>query len=354
MNFASIFPLPLPANILIFVLATVAVWIAGTRLAVFGDELSDRFSLSRAFIGLVFLATVTELPEIVTTITAASAGNAQLVLGNMFGGITMQTAILAIVDLLFVRHALTSWPRKPTHALEATLLIILLNIILAVSFLGEFEAFWGIGIGALSLAVFYPLVIALLHKYDEQSPWQPIDIPERAEEIIPFIKSKNIEELSKSQLIWHSAVASLMILIAGYILANRADAIADQAGLSSSFVGIAFLAAATSMPELSTTIAAARMGAYTMAISNIFGSNLIMVALILPADIAYRKGPILAEVDNIAQFSIVTGILVTAIYIAGILIRRTPRLFGAGVDSALVLVIYLTGLFAAFMLSSQL
>jgi cation:H+ antiporter len=96
------------------------------------------------------------------------------------------------------------------------------------------------------------------------------------------------------------------------------------------------------------------MGAYTMAISNIFGSNLIMIALILPADIAYRKGPILAEVDNIAQFSVVTGILVTAIYIAGILIRRTPRLFGAGVDSVLVLIVYLTGLYAAFVLGSQL
>lgn len=86
------------------------------------------------------------------------------------------------------------------------------------------------------------------------------------------------------------------------------------------------------MPELSTTIAAARMGAYTMAISNIFGSSLIMVALILPADIAYRSGPILADADQVAQFSIVTGILVTAIYISGILIRRTPRLFSAGID----------------------
>ncbi|MFK5979203.1 MAG: hypothetical protein QM488_09990 [Rhizobiaceae bacterium] len=353
MNFASLLPLSLPVNILLFVLATAVVWIAGTRLAVYGTELSDRFNLSRAFVGLIFLATVTSLPEIVTTITAATAGNAQLVLGNMFGGVTMQTAILAVVDLLFVRYALTSWPRKPTHALEAVLLIILLNIILTASFLGEFEAFWGIGLGALSLTLFYPLVIALLHRYDEQSPWQPIDIPEHAEETIPFIKSRNIEELSKNQVIWQSVFASLMILIAGYTLANRADIIAEQAGLSSSFVGIAFLAAATSMPELSTTIAAARMGAYTMAISNIFGSNLIMVALILPADIFYRKGPILAEIDNVTQFCIVTGILVTAIYIAGILIRRTPRLFGAGLDSVLVLIIYLASLFAAFMLSSQ-
>jgi cation:H+ antiporter len=325
--------------------------VAGTRLVVYGDKLSDRFGLTRAFIGLVFLATVTELPEIVTTLTAAIAGNAQLVLGNMFGGITMQTAILAVVDLLFVRYALTSWPRKPTHALEAVLLVILLNIILAVSFAGEFEVLPNIGLGALLLAVLYPLVIVFLGRYDEQSPWVPVDVPESDDSTEPFISSIKLEGLGTRALLTHAALFSLLILVAGYVTANRAGVIADQSGLGSSFVGIAFLAASTSMPELSTTIAAARMGAYTMAISNIFGSNLIMVALILPADIAYRGGPILAEVDKVAQFSIVTGILVSAIYICGILIRRTPRLFGAGLDSYLVLAVYLLGLVVAYKLS---
>ena len=93
------------------------------------------------------------------------------------------------------------------------------------------------------------------------------------------------------------------------------------------------------------------MGAYTMAFSNIFGSNLIMVALILPADIAYREGPILAEAGKIAQFSVITGILVSAIYVAGILIRRTPRFLGAGLDSALVLAIYLGSLWAVYQMT---
>ena len=90
------------------------------------------------------------------------------------------------------------------------------------------------------------------------------------------------------------------------------------------------------------------MGAYTMAISNIFGSNLIMIALILPADMAYRNGPILLEVDNSARLSISIGMLVTAIYVAGILIRRTPRLFGAGIDSISVLAIYAISIWLAY------
>ena len=345
------FPLSLPVNIAIFLLSTAVVWIAGTRLVIYGDKLSDHFTLSHAFIGLVFLATITELPEIVTTLTAAIAGNAQLALGNMFGGITMQTAILAVVDVIFVRYALTNWPRKPTHALEAVLLVILLNIILAVVFLGEYELFWSVGLGALLLAMLYPPFIALLGRYDEHSPWLPVDLPQSDEHTNRLISSKPLQGMSTSTLISRAGFISLLILMAGYITANRAEVIAEQSGLGSSFIGVAFLAASTSMPELSTTIAAARMGAYTMAISNIFGSNLIMVALILPADIAYRPGPILAAADKVAQFSIVTGILVTAIYIAGILVRRTPRLFGAGIDSLLVLVVYIFGLVAAYHLS---
>lgn len=74
---------------------------AGTRLAIYGDELSERQDLTREFVGIIFLAPVTQLPEIVTTIIAAQVDNAALVLGNMFGGITMQTAIVASYTRIF-------------------------------------------------------------------------------------------------------------------------------------------------------------------------------------------------------------------------------------------------------------
>ncbi len=341
-------PLSLPLNLVLFALATGLVWYAGTRMVVLGDELAERLGWTREFIGLVFLATATELPEIVTTITAAQAGNADLVLGNMFGGVTMQTAILAVADILFVRYALTSWPRKPTHALEAVFLVIFLNVLLLVSFLGEVEVVWAVGLGSLALFVAYPMVIGFLRQYDARGSWAPIDMPGDGESPVAILGGGDLQSKTTGNLLVQAGVAAFLILIAGYLVANRAEVIAEQTGYGASFIGIALLAAATSMPELSTTFKAARMGAYTMAISNIFGSNLIMLALILPADIVYREGPILAEVNPVAELSIVTGILVTTIYVAGLLIRRTPRVFGAGLDSYLVLAVYFGGLWAAF------
>ncbi|NKB53604.1 MAG: sodium:calcium antiporter [Rhizobiaceae bacterium] len=335
--------------VLVFAIAATSVWFAGTRLAIYGDELSERLKISKAFIGLIFLATVTELPEIVTTITAAQVGNSALVLGNMFGGITMQTAILAVADFFVVRNALTSWPRKPTHALLAVLLIVLLAMLLVITFLGDFALALNVGLGAILLSGAYPVVIAMLRRYDEKESWAPIDLPDESQQEVGFLSHDNhLEETPTRSLLLFSALTALTILVAGVALAMTADSIAEKTSLGSSFIGISLLAAATSLPELSTTFAAARMGAYTMALSNVFGSNLIMLALILPADMAYRNGPILAEVEPSAQFSLATGIVVTAIYVAGLLIRRTPSLLGAGLDSWLVMTVYLGMLISMF------
>lgn len=334
---------------LLFAGAAVVVWVAGTRLAIHGDAIAERLKLEREFVGLIFLATVTEFPEIVTTITAARVDNPSLVLGNMFGGITMQTAILAVADFFFVRYALTSWPRKPTHALVAVMLIVLLSALLIVTIIGDRAIIGSVGIGAILLAIGFPVVIALQRRFDQKSSWAPIDLPEdlgREDGITG--STEHFEGDSTALLLVRTAVYSLLILAGGVVLALSADAMSQQTALGSSFIGVSLLAASTSLPELSTTLAAARIGAYTMAIANIFGSNLIMLALLLPADIAYTAGPILAGADKAAQFSIVTGIMVTAIYVAGILIRRTPSILGAGLDSWLVMGIYIASLVTLF------
>ncbi|MDJ0629290.1 MAG: hypothetical protein QNJ44_13610 [Rhodobacter sp.] len=337
--------LPIWALAVVFATAGGIVWVAGTRLAVHGDEIAERWNLAREFVGLIFLAAVTELPEIVTTVTAAQVENAALVLGNLFGGITINTAILAVADFFAVRYALTSWPRKPTHALVAVMLIVLLSALLAVTLVGDVVLFGHVGLGALCLAIGFPVVIALQRQFDQKSSWAPVDLPEDDAPRGALVRSTaRLEGHSSARLVVEMAGYSVLILICGVLLALSADQLADRTGLGASFVGVALLAAATSLPELSTTLAAARVGAYTMAIANIFGSNLIMLALILPADLAYEAGPILSEAGVAAQFSIATGIAVTAIYVAGILIRRTPSILDAGLDSWLVMAVYIGSL----------
>ncbi|MDP7545688.1 MAG: sodium:calcium antiporter, partial [Alphaproteobacteria bacterium] len=100
--------LPLTWVIAIFVATAAAVWLTGTRLSYLADAISGRTGVGRAFMGLIFLAGITELPELVTTVYAAWKGSAALALNNMFGGIVMQTAILAVADAFVVHAVITA------------------------------------------------------------------------------------------------------------------------------------------------------------------------------------------------------------------------------------------------------
>ncbi len=341
---------PLYVNLLLFAACAAGVWIAGTRLTVYADEVAGRKHLARGLVGLIFLASATELPEIVTTLTAAVEQKAKLVLGNMYGGIALQTTILAVVDAFFVRAALSGYPRKPTNVLEAVLLILLLGLILGFTALEGRIGIAHVGAGSIILAATYLTSIFLLRGYDEHVDWVPVDLPAQHASSGEAPHRPNVTDLTLNGIYIRVAACCAAILFFGTLIVQLADSLAVQTGLGQSFVGATFLAATTSLPELSTTITAARLGAYTMAISNIFGSNLIMVVLLLPADIAYSQGRILAEAGPSEIFAIIVGIVVSAIYAVGLLVRRKPRFWNMGLDSVLILTVYVASLFALYAL----
>ncbi len=136
------------------------------------------------------------------------------------------------------------------------------------------------------------------------------------------------------------AVAAAVTWLVGTRLAVYADLIAERTGLGKAFIGLVLLAVATSLPELSTTIAAVRLGSYSMAISNIFGSNAIDVSLVFLADTLYRQGPILQAVDRSSMFVALAGIVLTCVYLVGLIERRDRVVLRMGLDSAAVLGLY--------------
>ncbi|MFY0691078.1 MAG: hypothetical protein JXR14_04055 [Paracoccaceae bacterium] len=336
--------LALGTNLLIFLLCAGGVWMAGARLTYIVDALSDRFNLAKSLMGLLVLSLATSLPEVATTLSAAVRQSQALVLNNLFGGIALQTAILATADL-WARGAITNYPRKANHALEATLLVVLLSLTLAIILAEQDLAVLHVGYGSLLIGAIYCGTIWLLRKYEGSSDWVPVDQPE-AEAERPAVLDTGLEKASLTSIALQSALACLAILLVGITLVASAETIAVQSGLGAGFIGVTLLAAATSLPELTTTITAVRLGAYTMAISNIFGSNLIMLVLVLPADMLYVAGPILSGTGPTVPLAICFGIIVTAIYLVGLIVRRKPRIGTIGIDSLAVMIIFLLSVLA--------
>ncbi len=228
---ADIGGLPVAGVAALFAAAAALVWFAGTRLAVLGDEIAERLNLAREFVGLIFLATVTEFPEIVTTVASASIENPDLVLGNLFGGITVNTAILAVADFFAVRYALTSWPRKPTHALVAVMLIVLLSLLLVITLIGDWAPLGPVGLGALALAVLFPVVIALQRGFDQRSSWAPVDLPGDTDRGVVIRDRGVFAGQATAALILRALIYGGLIFAAGYTLAVAADTLSVKTGM---------------------------------------------------------------------------------------------------------------------------
>ncbi|HYG68751.1 MAG TPA: hypothetical protein VD838_13880, partial [Anaeromyxobacteraceae bacterium] len=146
------------------------------------------------------------------------------------------------------------------------------------------------------------------------------------------------------------ALASLVVLVAGFLLARSGDALAEQTGLGASFVGFLMGGAATTLPELSSTLAAVRLRQYELAFSDAFGTNQFSVMVLCFVDLAYRGGPVLNEVGPFATVAALLGLLLTAVYVIGIVGRRKRTVLRMGSDSLLVLVTAAGGLALLFSL----
>jgi cation:H+ antiporter len=341
--------LPLSGNIGLLAAGSVAVWLAGTRLSVLAHRIAVRTSLTEAYVGLLLLAASTSLPELATSTTASVAGNAQLATSNLLGGVAMQTAVLGIVDAVGLKGALTYFSPGPVLLMQAVFIILLLGIVIAAAAAGTNLSLLNVGAGTFVVAIAYVAGLYLLKRYESHPGWQAVNPPEVADITDRDEKLQSPPgDTPLSSLLRSFALLCLVVLAAGWLVAETADAVAVQSGIGATFVGATLLAAASSLPELSTTIQAARQGAYRMAISNIFGSNVLDITLLFVADVCYRGGPILAEAPTVTVFTAALGIVLTCLYLGGLLERGDRAVLRLGWDSVSVLVVYGAGLWILY------
>lgn len=190
----------------------------------------------------------------------------------------------------------------------------------------------------------YVCSILLLTKARQGDAWRPLDADEEREDV-----DSEAEQWSLKRLVLLIAFAAAGILVAGVTLAQTGSALAEQSGLGLSFFGAVFLAVTTSLPEVSMTIALARRRQYEMAISGIFGTNVFNVTIIVLVDALHPGGPILPEVGRPASVGALLGIVLTSIFLIGLIERRDRVFLRMGYDSIAVLLTYVAGLVVLYL-----
>ncbi len=329
-------PLLLWQWVALFALSGVFVVGAGTLLARAGDEIATRTGLGGLLVGMLLLAGATSLPELATDISAALANAPDLAVGDLFGSSMANMAILAIIDLA---HRGRVWPGVGLgHARLAAIAVGLTSFAVLAILSPSGVAIGWVGIETVLIVVAYVAAATWMHR--SRGEGAPAARP-TAEIVAPTGWGREGEAgHSLRYEVGRFAVAALIILIAAPLLAVSGKGIADQTGVGQTFVGALLLAAATSLPELVASVAAVRIGAYDLAVGNLFGSNAFNVTVLFAADVAYVPGPILAAVDPSQVIAGVGAILLMAIALAAVVHGTRTRIRRLEPDAILVLVTY--------------
>lgn len=340
----------LAVSLSIFGIAAVVVWWAGTRLAGYADRFARATGLAGALVGLLLLGGITSLPEIATSATAAIGGSGKLAANNLVGGVALQLMVLAVVDALVGRAALTSTVPRPDVLAYGAMNIVLLVLVAAFASAGDVELFGtGVGAGSLAIAIAYGFCLVAARNIGRERTWRPSrDRPGRTDD--EDDEGESTDEDSVAKLLSLIAGLGLIILVGGYALARSGERLAQQTGLGEMFFGAVFLGGATSLPELSSAIAAVRLGRPQMAIGDVLGGNMFNLSLLLLVDACFRRGPVLSELGPFSVVAACLGALLCAILIVGLVERRDRTVLRIGYDSAAMIGVYLAGLVVLYQL----
>jgi cation:H+ antiporter len=335
---------------LIFVAAAGVVWAAGVRLSDATDVLSERFGLGQALGGLLLLAIVTNLPEIAITASASLSGELGIAVGNILGGIAIQTAVLVLVDAFGVRGSrpLSYQAASLVLVLEGTLVIAVLAVTVMSSRLPSSLIFERVTPGGVLIVIFWVVGIWMLSKARNELPWLEKGEAPGGQQAPRGMARARKERDARNKGIgtpWILAVfalASVVTLVAGVALERSGEVIAGRIGMDGVLFGSTVLAAATALPEVSTGLASARLGDYQLAVSDIFGGNAFLPVLFFLAGLLSGQA-VFPQLRDTDMYLTGLGVVLTCVYICGLIFRPGRKILRMGVDSLAVLGLYLLG-----------
>lgn len=276
-------------------------------------------------IGLTVVAFGTSMPEASVSITAALQGKNELAVSNVIGSnIFNLLVVLGASALVQPVHAKWSMIKKE-FPFSIFTTVVLLGLMTATAFVtGTFAEKLhvenGFVLGRIGGAVLLALFVYFLYNTVRQA----LDF--RKEGRIIESDEEELKPLSpmKSVLFIVGGIAG--IVVGGDLVVDSASAIAAQFGLSQTFIGLTIVALGTSLPELVTSVVAAKKGENDLALGNVVGSNLFNILLILGASSLIL--PI--RIDAMAVYD--TAVLIVSslvVYVCALTKRTLSRKEGA-------------------------
>lgn len=289
----------------LFVIGFVLL-IKGADMLVDGSvSIAQRYNVSSLVIGLTVVAFGTSAPELAVNVIASIKGNNGLVIGNVVGSnianILLILGVTAMIKTLGVKSN-TVWREIPFSLISAVLLGYMANDILLGSGQSDMvsRADGLILMAGFAMFIFYTFKLS---KNDNDNDMVIIHYG-----------------IGKSVLLFVLGLVGLVV--GGQWIVNGAVAIAQEIGLSESFIGFTIVAIGTSLPELATGVMAVRKGNTDIAIGNVIGSNIFNVFWVLGLSATISPISFNAE-DN---YSVMVNVIVSVVLFALLFIGKRHQL----------------------------
>jgi len=252
-----------------YVLVAAIVVYLSIKASEYIDMLDRTTGLSGAFLGGVLLSAVTSLPELFTSISATVLLNKpSLCIGNILGSNLFNAAVLALLGIVAIRGFRRAAVAKGNIAVTHFVLLIYGVLILNRFNIIDFEIAT-LNVVTFVIVVLYALGVRFLSGENDGTV-------ENADKTIA---------LTTRQIAVRFAAVSVGIIASSILMTYITDDLAMEYNIGMGLAGAIFLGVATSLPEVSSTVALFRMKNYNVAIGNIIGSNLFNFVILCVADL---------------------------------------------------------------------
>ena len=287
-------------SVLIYIIALIAgfvLLVKGSDFFVDGAAgIAGRFGIPQIIIGLTIVAMGTSAPEAAVSITAAFEGSADITIGNIVG-----SNILNVLIILGLASVITPIAvKKETVRIEIPFMILVSVVMFLLGLDGMIQLVDGIILIALFIA--YLIYLAVQAKRNKSET------------------DDNVEH-KKIYILILFLIGGLIAIIAGSRLAvYGASGIARELGISERFIGLTVVALGTSLPELFTSVTAARKGNADIAIGNIVGSNIFNILFVVGLT------ALITTVPYQSKFIIDSAVMIAAAIVLWLFVFRTRKL----------------------------
>ena len=297
-----------------FLLLAFLTVILSIRLSYYGDKITKQTKVGAAFVGGLLIASITSLPEFVTSVSAVIIDNAALSFGDIVGSNMFNVFILAVYNIYFFKKdVFKNTSRK--YIFEC--LILITDYIFIV--LGTNNIFINF-VTFFLFCAYLIYMISVLKNKDEESNEEP-------DQKVNYVFIKFI-------------LTAVIMVFLSIMLTKEADKIAHMyPSFSSSSIGAMLLGITTSLPEVVTTFSLLKLGNFNMAASNMLGSNIFNFLVLAISDIFVKESHIYSYSDSYTMMYVVGGIVTTFLLVISLILKKNNKIVQI-LLSGLIILIY--------------